>query len=353
MIDADTTYFFSSPPFRWREILTRKENVNKRFLISLLIIPALAITITLCYASLLDIRERRVPFRTWYPMLAFIIPVSTIVFGLYLLNLDNIQFVTFILLILAIASGLLGFDYYYTKYRYEVKPTRKDVFTQGIYWLLFSIPVSSLLYGFLTGTILVISIVAVIFCALVYIFGIYLYGGADSFALLAIGVGIPLFPVEPLCGYPLTNYFPWSAFLNALVLNIIAPVGIFLFNRYRSNNAPLRYQFLGFPVKGDEIQNTYGFVMEVIEEKEGVMQRRFLTFREIMGSIFSRSNRIYTKDLKTAPDKYHEELKIFKKAGTVWISYGVPFIVPITAGLISAIFIGDIIFIIMKFVAGF
>jgi len=37
----------------------------------------------------------------------------------------------------------------------------------------------------------------------------------------------------------------------------------------------------------------------------------------------------------------------------VWISYAVPFIIPITAGLISAIFFGDFLFAIMKiFVTG-
>jgi preflagellin peptidase FlaK len=44
---------------------------------------------------------------------------------------------------------------------------------------------------------------------------------------------------------------------------------------------------------------------------------------------------------------------MYRKAGTVWISYAVPFIIPITAGLISAIFFGDFLFAIMKiFVTG-
>ena len=34
-----------------------------------LIIGALAVVITLCYASILDIKDRRVPFITWVPML--------------------------------------------------------------------------------------------------------------------------------------------------------------------------------------------------------------------------------------------------------------------------------------------
>jgi preflagellin peptidase FlaK len=40
-----------------------------------LALSSAAITVTLLYASVLDIRERRVPFRTWYPMLAVTIPL--------------------------------------------------------------------------------------------------------------------------------------------------------------------------------------------------------------------------------------------------------------------------------------
>ncbi|MFA7152560.1 MAG: A24 family peptidase C-terminal domain-containing protein [Methanoregulaceae archaeon] len=38
---------------------------------------------------------------------------------------------------------------------------------------------------------------------------------------------------------------------------------------------------------------------------------------------------------------------MYRKAGKIWISYGVPFIVPITAGLLSALVIGDLLYILM------
>jgi preflagellin peptidase FlaK len=320
--------------------------------VSPLIVPAVAIALTLLYASYRDIRERRVPFRTWYPVFLVIIPVSILFYAFFLLQLDIFQFLSFMVIIIAVTAGLVVCDYRYTRYKYREKPSGRDLFDAGIVWLIFSIPLSSVLFGFLTDNVVPISIAALLFCFIAFVFGIYFFGGADYIALLVIGVGVPLFPVEPLAGYPLINYFPWSAFLNALILNIIAPAGIFFFNRYHSRQAPLRYQFLGFPVKGEEIQNAYGFVMEVIEEEGGVIHRRFLTIREMMKSLSSRNQRIYTKDLRTNPEKYAEELEIYKKAGTVWISYGVPFIVPITAGFMCAIFIGDLVLIIMKFVAG-
>lgn len=323
-------------------------------MISPLIVPALAAGLTLCYASVLDIRERRVPFRTWYPLFLIVVPFSIIFYGFYLLRLELSQFINFVLIITVITLGFIALDYGYTSLKYHEKPKNENIINASSCWLLFSVPPSSTIYGYLTGNIeiLLISSAAFFFCILIYFFGIFAFGGADYIALLLIGVGIPLFPFEPLTGYPVVIYFPWSVFLNAIILNIFTPIGILLFNRSHSNKAPLRYQFLGFPVKGEEIQNSFGFVMEVIDENEGVIQRRFLTFREILGSLFSRNQRIYTRDLRVYPEKYAKELEIYRKSGSIWISYGIPFIVPITLGLISAIFIGDFVFILMNLVVG-
>lgn len=49
----------------------------------------------------------------------------------------------------------------------------------------------------------------------------------------------------------------------------------------------------------------------------------------------------YTKSLKENPNQYRKELELYKKAGTVWISYGVPFLIPITAGFLTALVLGD------------
>lgn len=321
-------------------------------MVSLLIVPAAALAITLLYASVLDIRERRVPFRTWYPVFLVVIPISIISYGVYLLELTPDQFPSFLFIIGAATTMMTAGDYGYTFWKYREKPSGKDVFDAGIVWLLFSIPLSTVIFGFLLGRIVPVALIALVFCSGMYFFGTCFFGGADFIALLVIGVGVPLFPIEPLMGYPPIGYFPWSAFLNALILNIIAPAGIFLFNRYHRNRAPLRYQFLGYPVSGEKIQTAYGFVMEVFTEEEGMVHRRFLTIPEMFRSLSPKSSRIYTKDLRTNPEKYEKELGIYKKAGTVWISYGIPFIVPITAGFLSAIFIGDLVFSIMGFVAG-
>jgi preflagellin peptidase FlaK len=93
--------------------------------------------------------------------------------------------------------------------------------------------------------------------------------------------------------------------------------------------------------------------MEDIEEGEdGRLVRRFIGFTESLRRIIRGERRIYTKDLRQHPDEYQKELTLYRKAGRVWISYGIPFIIPITAGFLTALFVGDIFFVIMKAIAG-
>ncbi|OPY48221.1 MAG: hypothetical protein A4E42_00147 [Methanoregulaceae archaeon PtaU1.Bin222] len=68
--------------------------------------------------------------------------------------------------------------------------------------------------------------------------------------------------------------------------------------------------------------------------------------------MFRGEGRVYTKDLREHPQEFTHELAMYKKAGTVWISYAVPFIIPITAGFVTAVIFGDFLFAIMKFITG-
>jgi preflagellin peptidase FlaK len=83
--------------------------------------------------------------------------------------------------------------------------------------------------------------------------------------------------------------------------------------------------------------------MEEIEEDEGMIRRRFIPIGSALKSMLHGERRLYTKDMALHPDEYAHELALFRRAGTVWISYGVPFIVPITAGLIAALLAGDLL----------
>jgi preflagellin peptidase FlaK len=248
-----------------------------------LLISTIAVLPTLFYASFRDIQERRVPFRTWYPMLAIGVPAVT---WFYL-------------------SLLPGGDW---------QPMVFFLVLTGLFSLIF------------------------------YLFAFFhLFGGADAWALIFIAVCIPAFPFEPFLGYPPLGFFPLTVLTNAVILNLVTPVVIFLNNIVRRHEAPLPYLFLGFPVRGDEIGQSFGYVMEEIEEDQGTIRRRFIPIGSALKSMLHGERRLYTKDMALHPEEFARELALFRRAGTVWISYGVPFIVPITAGVITALLAGDLL----------
>ena len=237
------------------------------------------------------------------------------------------------------------------------EPDVNEVMTRWYFVLIILIfAITSVLMLFGTGAwgrpALVILLLSV-FCGVFYIFGrMNLFGGADAWALVFISFCVPTFPFTPLLGSSPLGFFAFSVLINALLLNLVAPVGIFFINLIRGNRAPFMYLFFGFPVKGDVIQKEWGFVMEEFEEKDGAVSRKFIGFFDSLRRMYTGEGRVYTRDLRERPDEFRRELAMYKKAGTVWISYAVPFIIPITAGFVTAVIFGDFLFAIMKIVTG-
>jgi preflagellin peptidase FlaK len=203
------------------------------------------------------------------------------------------------------------------------------------------------------GTQSIVILLLAVFSGVFYFFArMHLFGGADAWALIFISFCLPTFPFTPLFGNPPLGFLSFSVLINALILNLVAPIGIFIINIIRKNRAPLMYMFFGFPVNGNDIQNEWGFVMEDFEDKKGTVSRKFIGFWDSIKRMYSGEGRVYTKDLREHPEEFQKELALYRRAGTVWISYAVPFLIPITAGLIIAIIFGDLLFAFMKIVAG-
>ncbi|MCQ1538079.1 peptidase A24 [Methanocalculus taiwanensis] len=254
-------------------------------MIPYLAIPFLAVALTFLYGSLLDIRDRRVPFRTWYPMILVSVP-----------------------------------------------------FTGYLYYLLFMGDIS---------WFLIVVLITLVFCGVMYAIAYFgLFGGADAWGLIFIALLIPLFPFEPLIGYPPVPIFAFSVLTNALILNLFIPFFLFIYNTLKGNRAPILYRFIGFPVHSDDLRSVFGFIIEDFEETTDGLQRRFIPLTEAI-SRMAKDDRIYTRDLREHPEEFQKELTLYSKAGSVWISYGVPFFIPITAGLIISCLIGDILFTLM------
>lgn len=386
-------------------------------------ISAGAVIITLIYASILDIRDRRVPFIVWLPMLGVGITctgyflwqttkdislvtdyVAIVASFLYADYLDsrgrtdspgltayynkrrifyylapvlilpalswfafpssfNVQLIPWYVMFAGILTYISYREYKGIPGKKTGRKTRKpgsdvqEVFNHWYFVLIIMIfSITSVIMLFSSGgwgSPAIVILLLSVFSGVFYIFArMHLFGGADAWALIFISFCIPTFPFTPVLGIPPLGFLSFSALINALLLNLAAPVGIFCINLIRGNKAPLMYMFFGFPVKGDRIQDSWGFVMEDFEESEGRVSRRFIGFWDSIKRMYSDENRVYTKDLREHPEEFRQELATYKKAGSVWISYAVPFIIPITAGLITALFFGDILFAVMKIVTG-
>jgi len=377
-----------------------------------MVISALAVLVTMIYASYLDIRDRRVPFKTWYPMLIVGIPASVwllyiktgnfsliagylalVVSFFYANYLDNHEpgepfkfeylAVTLALPLLAwlvlpatfsmtlvpwyaMFAGIFAYISYIAykqKPEGKIKPKKKrkesnieEALSRWYFILIVMIfAITSLVLFFSSwGAPALFVLLPAVFCGVFYLFGrMHFFGGADAWALIFISFCVPTFPFTPLLGNTPLGFLAFSVLINALLLNLVAPLAIFAVNIAQGNRAPLMYMFFGFPVKGDTIQQEWGFVMEDFEEKKGIMNRKFIGFWDSIKRMYAGVGRIYTKDLREHPEEFTAELAIYKKAGTVWISYAVPFIIPIAAGLITAIVFGDFLLAIMRvFVSG-
>lgn len=260
-----------------------------------LLINALVLIVTLLYGCREDIRERAVPVVMWYP---------------------------------AAAVGVLMLIWFW-----------HSVITSGD--LPYMMPLIPLILFFVIAF---------------YLFTrFHLMGMADTKALILITILVPCFPFVPLAGYPLFGYppyvfLPFSVLFNAVVLNLLLPVAFFFINIVKGNRAPLPYLFLGYPVKSEDIADEFGIVMENFEETGERFARSFIPVRTAIRDMLTGGNRIYTKSLKENPEKYRRELELYKKAGTVWISYGVPFLIPITAGFLTAMIFGDLLMVLLSLI---
>ena len=254
------------------------------------------------------------------------------------------------------SAFLLCADWIYTIYIKKADKSEIDftiIIETYLSWILLAIPASVVIFSYFTGYFNIISILALlslIFCIFLELISVmHLWGGADSAAMKIISSTVPFFPIIPLWGYPeMTFFFPMSVMLNAVILNLFVPVGLFIYNIVKKNRAPLKYMFIGYPVQGEKIMDHFGFIIEDFEVEGDRINRKFIKFSSSIRRMVSGKRRMYTQDFKNNPGEYQKELEIYQKAGFVWISFGVPFIIPILAGFLFSFFIGDIFSLLLK-----
>ncbi|MCC7572004.1 MAG: prepilin peptidase [Candidatus Methanofastidiosum sp.] len=167
------------------------------------------------------------------------------------------------------------------------------------------------------------------------LFYLGLFGGGDGKILMGLGALLPSLPGKEYA----FGLFPISVFDNALILSIFLPIVILSYNLSRKDS-PKGYDsgtvkkilamMVGYRLNTERLSDKY-YPLE--EFKEG-----------------KRTIRLFIGDLDFDVKKYKEDLDE-KGIGTLWVTPGLPFVVPITFGYFIAVFFGDVMLkIVMSFI---
>ncbi|HJJ49976.1 MAG TPA: hypothetical protein O0X01_00410 [Methanocorpusculum sp.] len=179
--------------------------------------------------------------------------------------------------------------------------------------------------------VFVISVVVALVMAIFTFFG--LFGVADGKALILLSLVVPVTPFAEWIFPSLAL----SSLVNGAVFALIVPIVFLIRNLAAKNKAPFWLMCSGKPVPGDSITKYFGFVSEEITEKDGIISRNFSRAHSSIRALRTQSE-MSIRNLRENPDTYASNLDLYKKAGSVWISYGVPFMIPITVGYLFALF---------------
>ncbi|MBP1910577.1 A24 family peptidase C-terminal domain-containing protein [Methanolobus bombayensis] len=216
--------------------------------------------------------------------------------------------------------------------------------SNDVWFMMFGVGFIFIMYDLMTYGLpyLMRNVLSFLFIfAFVYIlFQLGAFGGADAKILMVISLIIPTFPtIEigstslPVNGVPFINLFAFSVFGNSVILTVIVPIGLFLYNLIKNPSESLKrphYMFIGYLTPISKLQKGHFRMLDSYSRtKDGV------DFR------FTRSGTEITSEVISELKKLQQEGKV--KDG-VWITPGLPFMIPITAGFLTAVIFGDLIF---------
>jgi len=177
-----------------------------------------------------------------------------------------------------------------------------------------------------------------IFIFVYILFYLGTFGGADAKLIIVLSIIFPTYPEFQIFGYifplnkPLIDLFAFGVFGNAVLLTIIVPIGLALYNLSKMGldiDKPA-YIFVGYKTKISELANKHIRLIQNYEVVNGTVRFYFKKGGlEINDRIVSELNALSEKGL------IEDE---------VWVTPGLPFMISITSGFFAAIFYGDLIF---------
>lgn len=191
-----------------------------------------------------------------------------------------------------------------------------------------------------------------IFALTYLLFRLKAFGGADAKALIVLSILVPVYPVLelggqsfPLLGVPSHGVFSLAVFENALLLTAIVPLGIFCYNLLHFSPAMLKKPFYMLIAYRINIRD-----LRLLLEK-GRRIRLIERFEFENGKLISHftGNGIVLNLNALSRLEAHAGNGLMESF--IWVTPGLPFMVSITAGFLTAIVIGDLVFYFMiKFI---
>jgi preflagellin peptidase FlaK len=188
------------------------------------------------------------------------------------------------------------------------------------------------------------------------------FGGADAKALMCLALALPFYPINLLAPIsqqisPISSIlFPITVFSNAVVLVFVPVIYILLRNLYWRKKIgrklfeedhkseafwrKLLVLITGYKVSVNELKEKWHlYPLEDIEENENESRRKLI--------ITSRD-----ENRNATVERLAKAVETGKIQDSVWASPGLPMLVFITAGLIIALFYGDIVWILVRLLLG-
>ncbi|SVD78221.1 uncharacterized protein METZ01_LOCUS431075, partial [marine metagenome] len=151
-------------------------------------------------------------------------------------------------------------------------------------------------------------------------------GGADVKAIMTIGLVAPFtisFSEEPLMAFEIRGFpYPFVIFMNSLLLYLLIPLGLALYNLFKGNIEKPYFQiFFGTKMPVKEARKSFVWPMQQVVGDKAIM----VAFVK------------YKSDSESQWDKLEE-----KGITNPWITFKIPYIIPLTLAFFVSAFFGDL-----------
>jgi preflagellin peptidase FlaK len=191
----------------------------------------------------------------------------------------------------------------------------------------------------------------IVFVTIYILFQLEAFGGGDAKGLIALSILFPMYPIfqfsgelYPLLGCPLIGLFTFTVLGNALLLTILVPLGMFAYNLLHFSPEMLKkplYMFIGYRTEVSSLKN---------KEHLALLEKLEIDERGSVKKRLARTGLDFDANQKPELEEYVKKGLIGKD---IWVTPGLPFMLSITGGFITAVVFGDLIFyIVMRLVVG-